>query len=497
VTRFSSLGDGEQPAVGASSKRASSLGLAVSLLTIVIFICDLVFPLGIAAGVPYVAVVLLTLLGRSQRLILVTAITVSVLATVGFFIPPPEGPMIFIGLGNRLIALFAIWVTAILSMLLISRNESIRRERDFNQSLIDTASSIILVLDNEGRVMHFNSFTTEATGYKLEEVLGKRWLDVVTPPGESLPRAKLFSGEQNRASDPIPLVTKNGEIRQFTWTSHTLISDTEEPMGMLYVGQDITSLVAAQDKVVQSERLAAIGQALAAMTHEARNELHAFNLALTLLDHKHVDEPTRQLLGRLRNVESRLSRLFDDVRGFAAPIKLERAVRSVEEIWRKVWKSLESKHGVQRQLVERIDGVDLACFVDPMRIEQLFRNLMENSLAACQPPVVITITCDDAPAAEGVFLRISFQDNGPGLPDQVRQRIFEPFFTTKSQGTGLGMPICRRIIDAHGGDLTIGSSEQGAEFVILLPRANQQTGITSAANAVGAELRPNPQATRF
>jgi hypothetical protein len=97
--------------------------------------------------------------------------------------------------------------------------------------------------------------------------------------------------------------------------------------------------------------------------------------------------------------------------------------------------------------------------------------LFENALAACSDPLIIEITCLDAEFNHDSALEIRICDNGPGLTPDARRGVFEPFFTTKTKGTGLGMAIARRIVDAHGGEISVNeSSHQGAEFVVVLPR---------------------------
>jgi signal transduction histidine kinase len=121
-------------------------------------------------------------------------------------------------------------------------------------------------------------------------------------------------------------------------------------------------------------------------------------------------------------------------------------------------------------LVENTNGIDLDVEVDRFRMVQVFRNLLENSLAAGGDPVVIRIGCRDLHLNGKPAVEISVRDNGPGLTSDARQNVFEPFFTTKTKGTGLGMAIARRIIDAHGGRIALGESSEGAEFTISLPR---------------------------
>jgi signal transduction histidine kinase len=133
--------------------------------------------------------------------------------------------------------------------------------------------------------------------------------------------------------------------------------------------------------------------------------------------------------------------------------------------------SLPHKHlEKDAALIECLDSKSVWCSIDVFRMEQVFRNLFENALAACSSPAQITVHCRNG--APGGMLRISVSDNGPGLPADQRSRIFEPFFTTKTRGTGLGLSIVRRIIEAHGGAIVAASSSNGgAAFELEIPQA--------------------------
>ena len=122
-------------------------------------------------------------------------------------------------------------------------------------------------------------------------------------------------------------------------------------------------------------------------------------------------------------------------------------------------------------LREVVDDVDLRCLADPFRLEQIFRNILDNSLAACSPPAVIEIRAETAEFDGQPALRIAVRDNGPGIGPEQRPKVFDPFYTTKVKGTGLGMAIARRIVEAHGGRIGIGDGDgPGATFLITLPK---------------------------
>ena len=101
------------------------------------------------------------------------------------------------------------------------------------------------------------------------------------------------------------------------------------------------------------------------------------------------------------------------------------------------------------------------------------RTLAGQYWAACRDPVEITIGCAPAEIDGHPALRVAVRDDGPGLGAEQRQRLFEPFFTTKTKGTGLGMAIAKRIVEAHGGRIAVGEGAgPGAEIILTLPRGN-------------------------
>jgi signal transduction histidine kinase len=104
---------------------------------------------------------------------------------------------------------------------------------------------------------------------------------------------------------------------------------------------------------------------------------------------------------------------------------------------------------------------------DPIKLEQVFRNLFENAVSACDDPIRVEVVYESLADDR---LRVTVSDNGPGLSREQQTRVFEPFFTTKTQGTGLGMAIAKRIVDAHDGEISAESGTTGATMTVTLPR---------------------------
>jgi signal transduction histidine kinase len=236
----------------------------------------------------------------------------------------------------------------------------------------------------------------------------------------------------------------------------------------------VAKLKEAEERARQAERLATIGKTMTVLAHESGNALARARACLDLLALEVADRPEAlALTERIRKAQDDLVHLYEDVRRYAAPLKLDRGVWHLRSIWRQAWENLAGRReGRDAEIREEFGAVDLHCSVDQFRLEQVFRNLFENALAACRGPLRIDIRCAEAFFQGNPAVRVAVRDDGPGLTPEQRRKAFEPFYTTKAKGTGLGLAIAQRILDAHGGQITATDSDgPGAEFVLLLPRS--------------------------
>lgn len=248
------------------------------------------------------------------------------------------------------------------------------------------------------------------------------------------------------------------------------------PEALLASLQRIVRVREAEERAHQAERLAAIGEMMTVLVHESRN---AFQLAGASLDMLAWDLEGQtkelELIARVRKHQDRVSRLFEDVRSYAAPIQLDRTFVDIITVLRDSADQVRALHTSQSVRInitgDDDSGTPLSANIDAFRMDQVFRNLLDNSMAACSSPVVIGIECAITQMESVPMIQVRYQDNGPGLSEDCRRRIFEPFYTTKPKGTGLGMSITRRIIEAHGGTIEAVASEEqvGAEFLITIP----------------------------
>lgn len=361
----------------------------------------------------------------------------------------------------------------------------LRREKNFAESLIETAHAIVLILDTSGRVVRFNHFMEHLAGYKLEEVQGRDWFELLLPVHERSRGRGVFEATLRGAAvhgNVFPILTKDGRERVIAWSGCRLVEADEVVNGVLSIGNDITELKEAERQVIQSERLAAIGQMVTGLAHESRNALQRARACLEILELDLAEQPELvRLVRRSNDALSELHRLYEEVRSYAAPMQLEIRACNLTELCSEIWEHLAVQRGGRNIRLKLNCSSPLAeCDCDSQRVQQVIRNIFENSLAVVPDNSELMVKCEPAFLASTPAIRLSFRDQGPGLNAEQAERIFEPFFTTKTKGTGLGMAIARRIIEAHGGQILVGDcSQPGAEIILILPRTPRTTDSAS------------------
>ena len=262
--------------------------------------------------------------------------------------------------------------------------------------LVEAAECMIVIVRPDHSIVYYSPFAEELTGYPAEEVKGRDYLTLLLPEADRGPVAdefkRVIAGRPSRGLENT-VVCRDGSRRSIVWNARYL-PDYDDGPAILSVGHDITFVKQAQERALQSERLAAIGEMVTGLAHESRNALQRCQACLEMLALRVKDRPEAlDLIGRLQRAQDHLHYLYEDVRSYAAPIKLEKVPCDLRSIWRETWAHLEQAgKDKQARLHETLNGVDLHCAGDPFRLDQLFRNLLDNALAAGSPPVTIDIS---------------------------------------------------------------------------------------------------------
>lgn len=224
----------------------------------------------------------------------------------------------------------------------------------------------------------------------------------------------------------------------------------------------------AYDILAQTRmKLDALNEIAAGIAHEIRNPLGSIKGASKLLARQmenSVKSEGRQYLEIIAEEIDRLDNILSNFQYLAKPLKIEKQSVSINEVILKTLKLVENDTLVIRIKKELTEVRPLQA--DASMLKQVFLNLIKNASEACGQAGELVIRTENA----FPWVKITFEDNGPGIQPSLLERVFEPFFTTKESGIGVGLAICRRIVQAHEGRMEVENLfPKGARFLILLP----------------------------
>ena len=234
----------------------------------------------------------------------------------------------------------------------------------------------------------------------------------------------------------------------------------------------------------RADRLAAVGEMATGIAHEIKNPLACISGAISVLaDDYEIHDPRREVVSKVLEQINRLDKTATDLLAFGRPGTPEFTFVDINDLLKKTL-FFVAQHPEARN-VERILELsrDLPpVWVDIKQIQQVFFNIIINAIQAMPEGGLLTLTTDLRKRGGSDFVLVAICDTGKGITPKTLEKIFTPFFTTKTQGTGLGLPICRQLIEQHQGVIEVESQlNQGTTFSILLPAASL-SGETSGAN---------------
>ena len=246
------------------------------------------------------------------------------------------------------------------------------------------------------------------------------------------------------------------------------------------VEERTAELRAAQEDLVQSGRLATLGQLTATVSHELRNPLGAMRTSVYVIEKKAGDPRLRPAIDRINRSITRCDQIIDELLDFTRIRDLD-LQQTVIDSW--LGAVLDEQNVPEGITVKRkIAAADAQVPIDSDRLRRAFINIFENACQALADPYQKGGTPNRPTVTVGTKLgkgklEITVLDNGPGIPPEIQDKIFEPLFSTKIFGIGLGLPTVRQIIEQHRGGVDIGDRRGGGtNFTLWLPLAEVREG---------------------
>jgi PAS domain S-box-containing protein len=443
--------------------------ISAAVLGAVIFLVDVATPELSGIEMLYVAPLLVATFSGPPRFQLVAAGVATVLTLAAAWLQPGGTPLGIV-VANRAIALTIVWTTAAV-MARFRRTWLALQVRTKELDDIDHAldqSAIVATTDITGRITYVNDKFCEISKYSRAELLGQdhRMINSGYHPAEfirslwvTIANGRIWRGEiRNRAKD--------GTIYWVDTTIVPFLDDRGKPYKYMAIRYEITERKRTEELLREQAALARLGQMAAVVAHEVKNPIAGIRGALQVIGSRIPSESRdRSIVSDIIARLDALNGVVQDLLVFARPRELRAEPVNLRSLVTSTADLILRDPSMQGLRIN-VSGTDAVASADSEQLQIAFVNILTNAAQAMGGVGDIDVTIGQSPQGWS----ISFADHGPGMPLEVREKAFEAFFTTKHRGTGLGLPTARRIVEAHGGHISIEAPPNGGTAVsIALP----------------------------
>ncbi len=346
----------------------------------------------------------------------------------------------------------------------------------------NTAEGIVIVR-KDLTIESMNPAAEMMLGYGESEVIGFPLENIIVGTDSLIPALKTaLDGIPTHNLGNITLHRRNGQT--FLGHIQTIPVTVENGLlAILVIIQDVSENELIRVRTQQLEQRALLGEVTAIFAHEVRNPVNNISTGLQLLQmNTSPEDPQQETINRLQHDCTRLTHLMESVLSFSRPMEYKMDPVDLGTLLQRFlerWRPRFSKANVQAYF--QLEPDTMWVVGDARALEQVFTNLVNNAVQAMKTGGVLAVKMANRnlPHGSSPEVEVTVSDNGPGIPDEIREHIFEPFVTNNPQGTGLGLAITKRIINAHRGSISVNSFPGGTVFHVSLPACKPNEGENS------------------
>jgi PAS domain S-box-containing protein len=353
------------------------------------------------------------------------------------------------------------------------RTSELKKNQDKLKSIFTASPDTILALDLQNNITECNKQMYESSGYSRDDLIGRQASSFLseTDYKRILERFEKNNGNGLPIHIECNITKKDGSFYPAELTIGFPQNAQGAPFGFMVIIRDITEKKRLEQRLFHAERLATIGELAGMVGHDLRNPLAGIKNAVYFMKKKGAVLPEDQTKTWLEIIEKGIDhsdKIINDLLDYARDVHLELEVTSVRNVLIDALTMVKIPENVK---VINVTSEEFTLRIDKNKIERVFINLVKNAIDAMPNGGTITLSCIQKDGR----IEITFADTGTGIPEEIMPKIFSPLFTTKAQGMGFGLSICKRMVEAHGGTITVKTEKgKGTEFTVTLPIETKQ-----------------------
>jgi PAS domain S-box-containing protein len=374
----------------------------------------------------------------------------------------------------------------------IARNITDRKKAEAElrrlATIVTDSNDAITVVDMDGRITAWNKGAETTYGYRKDEALG---MDVVKIVPEDKKQETLEVIEKIKTNETMNAfetkrLAKDGRVLDMWLTVTKLVDDEGNAVAIATTERDITEKKRLEERLRFSEKFTFLGQLASSVAHEIRNPLGVIKNSVYFLNIRLKEHADEKVVKHLRIMEANINaadRIISDLLDLARNKVGALELVDLNGILERAFASLSVPEDIK--VITKLDKIP-KMLLDPERIKRVFMNIIQNAVAAMPKGGKLVVGI----SRSGDSVEISFKDSGEGITEENMQKLFTPLFTTKAKGLGLGLAICKQIVEGHHGDIVVKSKVgEGALIIVrlpILPRAELvETGLLQADVPLG------------
>jgi PAS domain S-box-containing protein len=344
--------------------------------------------------------------------------------------------------------------------------EKVRASALYARSLIEASLDPLVTISPDGKITDVNKAAELVTGVSRDQLIGSDFSDYFTDP-EKARRGYEEAFAKGFVKDyALAIRDKSGKVTDVLYHATVYRDETGEVQGVFAAARDITQRKRMEAELAKSQRFAAIGETAAMVGHDLRNPLQGIAGAVYNLkteEDSKLSKEGKEMLQLIEEGIGRSDKIINDLLEYSRELHLELIETNV--------KSITQDALARVQIPKGVHVVDSTKNQPPMKLDlekmrRVFLNLTVNAVDAM--PKGGTLTIASTRSRDNVH--VTFKDTGEGMTTETLAKLWSPLFTTKAKGMGFGMPIAKRLVEAHGGSITVESKAgKGSTFTVTLP----------------------------